>query len=131
MSDDLILIVDNDPVLRATVAEVLEDCGFRTATAANGLQALHAIAKEEPSIVLLDMRMPMLDGKGFVERLREFGRSPGIIVMSGSQPSAEELADMGAVAFVGKPFEVEDLVRRIQTRTSARPTPKAPTRKAA
>ena len=114
---DLVLIVDNDPVLRATVAAVLEDCGFRTATAANGLQALHAIAREEPSVVLLDMQMPMLDGVGFVERLREFGRNPGIIIMSGWQVSQEQIEAMGAIAFIGKPFEVDDLVRRIRGRS--------------
>ena len=125
MSGELVLIVDNDPVLRATVAEVLEDCGFRTATAANGLQALHAIAKEEPSIVLLDMKMPMLDGEGFIERLREFGRSPGIIVMSGTQVPRRQLEEMGATAFIGKPFELDDLVRRLQARISVSPYKRA------
>jgi CheY-like chemotaxis protein len=105
MVNGLILVVDNDPQLRATIAAALEDCGCRVATAPNGLAALHAIAKEEPSVVLLDVQMPVLDGIGFAERLREFGRHPGIIVMSGWPVAREELDAIGATSYMPKPFD--------------------------
>jgi DNA-binding response OmpR family regulator len=111
-----ILVVDNDPQLRATLAAALEDAGFQVATAPNGLAALHAIARDEPALVLLDMQMPVLDGAGFAERLRAFGRSPGIIVMSGYPVSAPELRALGATAFIAKPFELDELIRRLTAR---------------
>src|SRR5581483_5842669 len=116
----LILVVDNDPELRATIAAALVDYGFRVATAPNGLAALHAIAREEPALVLLDMQMPMLDGLGFAERLREFGRNPGIVVMSGWPVSREELRAIGATAFIAKPFELDELVQRLAAQVRRR-----------
>jgi two-component system, OmpR family, response regulator MprA len=117
MQGKLILVVDNELDLRTSLANALADRGFRVATAANGLQALHAIAKERPAVVLLDLRMPMLDGHGFAERLAEAGMRVGIIAMSAYPVSREELRQLGAVAFLAKPFELDDLVRRIDERS--------------
>src|SRR4051794_28577095 len=104
--DSKILIVDNDPDFRSAVAGVLMECGFQVVTAANGLQALHVVATEHPTVVLLDMHMPVLDGVGFAQRLAESGERVGIIVMSAFPVSQQELKDIGALAFIAKPFEI-------------------------
>jgi len=114
MRGDLVLIVDNDSELRRVLSEGLFEAGFRVACAANGLQAIHAIAREQPAVVLLDMHMPMLDGVGFVQRLAEFGRQATIIVMSGFPISHDQLERMGARAFIAKPFDLDEVVGRIR-----------------
>jgi CheY-like chemotaxis protein len=116
----LVLVVDNDPDFRNTMVSVLSDCGFRVATATNGLQALHAVASLHPSVVLLDMQMPVLNGIGFAHRLAESGEKVGIIVMSGHPISAEELEEMGALAYVPKPFDLDELCQRIEKATGGR-----------
>jgi CheY-like chemotaxis protein len=108
-NDFLILVVDNDADFRNAVATVLTECGFRVLTAANGLQALHVVATEHPNVVLLDMVMPVLDGRGFAQRLAESGERVGIILMSAFPVPAEELKAMGALAFIAKPFEMNQL----------------------
>jgi len=111
--DILVLVVDNDPDFRDTLVSVLSDCGFRVATASNGLQALHRVATLHPSVVLLDMQMPVLNGVGFAQRLAESGEKVGIIVMSGYPISAAELSEMGALAYVPKPFDMDELCESI------------------
>jgi two-component system, chemotaxis family, chemotaxis protein CheY len=116
--DFLVLVVDNDADLRNAVAAVLTECGFRVATAANGLQALHVVATERPTVVLLDMQMPVLDGVGFARRLAESGERVGIIVMSAFPVSQEELKEVGALAFIAKPFEINQLCHDLDRYTS-------------
>jgi CheY-like chemotaxis protein len=115
-----ILIVDNDFDLRSALAAALTDCGYQVAVAANGLQALQLVASQKPNLVLLDMQMPVLDGHGFAQRLTEYGENVPIIVMSAFPLSREELKHIGAVAFIAKPFELDDLIRKIQERSSGR-----------
>src|SRR5438105_6822344 len=117
-NDVKILVVDNDPDFRNALAAVLTDCGFRVAIASNGLQALHAVATERPALVLLDMQMPVLDGPGFARRLAESGQHVGIIVMSAFPVSQRELKEMGALTFISKPFELNELCRDLDRYTS-------------
>src|ERR671933_352790 len=68
-----ILVVDDDPVIRETVADILDFEGYSIETATNGREALQAIERAQPSLVLLDMRMPVLDGWGFAREVKERG----------------------------------------------------------
>lgn len=62
MPDVRVLIVDDEPDIRATVSAMLEIEGYDVDEAANGADALHAIEQRAPDLILLDMRMPVLDG---------------------------------------------------------------------
>src|SRR5687768_2157825 len=83
MPNPLVLVVDDDPLLRLMVAEFLGLSGLRVATASNGVEGLKAIIAEEPSLVLLDWRMPVLDGRGFAHGLRQLGRPIPIALVTG------------------------------------------------
>jgi CheY-like chemotaxis protein len=104
MDDHVILVVDDDPLLTIAVSASLELRGFPARTAANGSEALEMVQELEPSLVLLDLHMPVLDGRGFMEALRARGKHLTVVVMS-SDPDLPRVAEeLGAVAYLPKPF---------------------------
>jgi CheY-like chemotaxis protein len=109
-----ILIVDDDPTILTTLAEFLELEGYPVATASDGCEALQEVAQTEPSLVLLDMRMPVLDGWGFVEKLREQGRSLPILVMTAAQDARQWAQEVGASGYVAKPFDLLDVLSAVE-----------------
>ena len=109
-----ILIVDDDPEFRSMLASALMTEGFEVTTSVNGLQALHAVAREHPNLVLLDYMMPVLDAPGFVERLGNMDDHPAVIAMSGKAISRAELEEVGALAFLPKPFDLDKLREQIR-----------------
>ena len=113
-ADHPILVVDDDPTILATVSEALDLEGFPVVTATNGAEALDELVRHRPSLVLLDMRMPVLDGWGFARRLRERGSNPPIVVMTAAQDARHWAQEIGAAGFVAKPFEVDDLLATVE-----------------
>jgi CheY-like chemotaxis protein len=114
-----VLVVDDDPVIRSTVAELLLDEGYEVEQAADGAEALQVVFRWVPGVIVLDLMMPVLDGWAFVERCRSVpgaGDVP-IVVMSathGLHESAERLHAMGVRAVVAKPFDVDALIAIVQ-----------------
>jgi CheY-like chemotaxis protein len=114
-----VLVVDDDPVIRSTVAELLLDEGYEVEQAADGAEALQALARSVPDVIVLDLMMPVLDGWAFVERCRAVlaTRDVPIVVMSATHnlhESAERLHAMGVRAVVAKPFDVDALIAIVQ-----------------
>lgn len=105
-----ILIIDDDSSIRATVAEALTDEGYRVETAANGAEGLEALGRALPTLVLLDMRMPVLDGWGFARALRDRGIHLPVVVMTAAQDARQWAQEVGAVAAIAKPFDLDDLL---------------------
>jgi CheY-like chemotaxis protein len=106
----LVLVVDDDPDLLELVGEVLVDRGYRVALASNGVEALECIEKEVPRLVLLDMRMPVMDGWTFARHLRErWGRSIPVVVMTAAEDSKLRADEIGADSDLGKPFDLRRL----------------------
>jgi two-component system response regulator PrrA len=111
----LVLVVDDDAEIRSTLGCLLELAGYRVATAPNGREALHAINQEVPALVFLDMNMPVLDGRGFARELARRGERLPIIVMT-AEPNLDVCArEVGAVAAIGKPFSLQDLLTRVES----------------
>lgn len=110
-----VLVVDDDPMIRAVVAETLEMEGYPIETAINGLQAIQRIERTHPEVVLLDMRMPVLDGWGVAEEIRRRGIQISVVVMTAAQNAETWANQIGAEAFVAKPFDIEDLLDRVAT----------------
>ena len=111
-----ILVVDDDPAILATVTDALELEGLPFVTATNGAEAL-ALLEEQPqwpSLVLLDMRMPVLDGWGFASEMRRRGHRIPIVVMTAARDAAHWAAEIAAAAFVSKPFGYDDLIRAVE-----------------
>ena len=108
-----VLVVDDDPLIREAIAEMLDLEGYAVETAANGRDALAAVERREPRAVLLDMRMPILDGWGFAQALRQRGQQLPIIVMTAAHDAARWARDLGAQHVVAKPFEITDLLSAV------------------
>ena len=113
-----VLIVDDDPFIRKLVSTTLEDvAGVTILEAANGEEALQVAHAEEPSIVFLDIDMPVLDGTEACRRLRaEPAGSKAIIVMltAAARDEAErESEEAGADLFLTKPFSPLELLRLV------------------
>jgi CheY-like chemotaxis protein len=114
MGESAILVVDDDPAILSTVAEILELEGYPVATAENGAAALEAIEAEPPALVLLDMRMPVLDGWGFARALRERDLKVPILVMTAAQSAQDWAAEIGADGYLAKPFELPELLDAVE-----------------
>lgn len=113
-----ILVVDDDPNILDVVSELLDMEGYQVATAANGAEALLFVEKQHPSLVLLDMRMPVLDGWGFARELKARGVNLPILVMTAAQSARAWAEEIGAQGYVAKPFEIPtllDAVERLRT----------------
>jgi CheY-like chemotaxis protein len=111
-----ILVVDDDPDLRRTLAEVLEDEGFQATCARNGEEALRLLTGSPPSAILLDLTMPVMDGWAFRERQRldpALARIPTVVI-SAAYSDPRSVASLHADAFLAKPFEVSRLTETLQ-----------------
>lgn len=105
-----VLVVDNEPGILAIVRDVLRDEGYRVETAANGLEALRSIEARPPSLILMDVHIPILDGEGLVNALRERGIEVPLVVMTAG-PAADQWArKLGAQGAIPKPFGITDLL---------------------
>ena len=114
-----VLVVDDDPVIRSTVAELLVDEGYDVHQAGDGSEALDLLAEFVPDAIVLDLMMPVLDGWAFVDRCRSLPACAEvpIVVMSathGLHETAERLHAMGVRAVVAKPFDVDALIAIVQ-----------------
>jgi CheY-like chemotaxis protein len=114
MPDLRVLVVDDEPDIRATVSAMLEAEGYDVIEATNGAEALEALEAADPDIVLLDMRMPVLDGWGFASELRRRGHAVPIVVMTAARDAAHWASEITAAAFVAKPFGFDDLISAVE-----------------
>jgi DNA-binding response OmpR family regulator len=105
-----ILVIDDAPDLALVMRMLLERAGHEVITADNGRRGLRAFYEERPDLVVLDLRMPELDGWETLERLRDLSEVP-VLVHSGQSPSADELARLrpGLDAFQRKPARGPEL----------------------
>jgi CheY-like chemotaxis protein len=110
----LILVVDDERDIRSTVAEMLELEGYAVDEAANGADALEIVERRAPDVILLDMRMPVLDGWGFATELRRRGMQIPIVVMTAARDAARWADEIAAYGARAKPFAFEDLLRAVR-----------------
>jgi DNA-binding response OmpR family regulator len=116
-----ILIVDDEKNIRLTLSQALETLGAEIDTAANGEEALAKLKGREFGLILLDIRMPGMDGMEVLRRVREIRPDIRIIMITayGTIESAVEALKLGAVDFLQKPFdpeEIRELVSRVMDR---------------
>lgn len=123
MSSASVLVVEDDLDIRESIAEALDDEGFRVAAAANGLEALTYLrgAAELPAVILLDLMMPVMSGFELVAELRgdaRLSRIP-VVVLSGDAQVSEAASRLAAVAWIRKPATLDKIVA---TLARVRPT---------
>ena len=104
--------MDDDPSIVAVVSEILIAEGHDVVSAENGAEAL-AKANGE-ALVLLDMRMPVLDGWGFMRAIRERGLTLTVVVMTAAADARRWGREIGAEGVLAKPFDIDELVRAVQ-----------------
>jgi len=110
-----VLIVEDDDDLRQIVQWVLEDEGFMVETAKDGREALDYAMARKPSLVLLDMALPIIDGYGVAAGLHEtYGDTIPILTMTADGRAAEKAKHVGAIGYVSKPFELDTLVNAVR-----------------
>jgi CheY-like chemotaxis protein len=109
-----VLVVEDDPDLAALEADVLAERGHEVEVASNGREALAAVARAKPDLILLDMKMPVMGGREFAEeyRRREPHAAP-IVVVTAADDAQKRAAEVGASAWIGKPFDPEALVEKV------------------
>ncbi len=109
-----ILIADDEPYVARVMRLVLENEGYHVVCADDGQQALDAFIEIEPDVLIADIKMPLLDGRELVDRIRrlETGANIPVIVMTSSLESCHQqwLAQMGNIRFAGKPVSPRELV---------------------
>jgi DNA-binding response OmpR family regulator len=123
LAPPVILVVDDDPRIRQTIQWALGEEGFAIETAANGRTALERAIRARPALIVLDMRMPLVDGIAFADGLRRaFSEPPPIVLITGDDRPADKARRVGAYAYLPKPFELDDLVATIRRGVRARPS---------
>jgi CheY-like chemotaxis protein len=110
-----ILVVDDDEVLCDLIAAGLSHAGYPVRTAANGLDALLSLEAIHPSLVILDMQMPVLNGWEFAAELKAGGFELPVLVITGngSNPAAAA-REVDAADYLGKPFDLDDLLIKVE-----------------
>ncbi|MET9413292.1 response regulator transcription factor [Streptomyces klenkii] len=116
MAETPVLVVDDDPDVRAAVADALTIEGYAVRAAADGLEALSAVAAAPPAAVVLDLAMPVLDGLAVCRRLRALGDRTPVLVLTARDAVADRVAglDAGADDYLVKPFALDELLARLR-----------------
>jgi PAS domain S-box-containing protein len=107
-----VLVIDDERIVRTSLAVYLEDTGYRVLEAGNGLEGIKLCRTESPDIVFTDLRMPGLDGFGVVERLSiEFPETPVVVISgAGNISEAVQALRLGAWDYITKPIEDLDVI---------------------
>lgn len=112
--DSTILVVDDEPAMTWALCFSLEADGYKAVSAADGVEALQRMGELRPRAMLLDIMMPNMDGWAVLERMRELApqERPRVIVVSalGAISDRVKAAELGADAYVAKPFEVDEVL---------------------
>lgn len=118
LDDPVILIVDDNADMRQHIRSIL-GAKYRTLTAANGLDALHKINQQMPSLILSDIMMPLMDGIELLRQVKDNKRTAHIpvifITARAGEESRVEGYETGADDYLVKPFSVKELIARIQS----------------
>jgi two-component system, OmpR family, response regulator MprA len=111
-----VLVVDDDPAVRESLRRSLAFNGYEVELAADGEQALRAIADSRPDAVVLDVMMPNLDGLATCRALRAAGDDVPVLMLTARDEVADRVAglDAGADDYLPKPFALEELLARLR-----------------
>lgn len=127
-----ILVVDDEPLIHDIMREILESCQYKVSLASNGLEALHAMVRQEVDLVFMDIRMPVMDGLTAIKFLRKCeqgehlsltehrelaqslhsrikGTKTTVVAVTGNIDDREILIEAGMDEYIAKPFKIEKI----------------------
>ena len=114
-----VLVIEDEPDLRALMELVLEDRGYTVLTACDGREGLELLGSNRPDVILLDMKMPVMDGWEFARRYRAtFEDRAPIVVVTAAEDLRARADEIGATKALGKPVELDTLFATIEDATS-------------
>ncbi len=116
MKNDRILIVDDEADIALILKLQLEDAGYGTTRAKDGFEALKLLGQDDYSLVLLDIKMPRMDGIQVLDKIQDIRAGQAVIMMTahGSEDIAVETMKKGALDYIAKPFSTEDLLKKVE-----------------
>lgn len=116
MDNPIILIVDDEERMRRVIADYLHLKSYRTAEAADGVEAMEQFRALHPSLVLLDVMMPRMNGWDVCRAIRQIDTTTPIIMLTARSEEADELQgfELGADEYIAKPFSLKILLARIE-----------------
>ncbi|MGD1276247.1 MAG: response regulator [Tepidisphaeraceae bacterium] len=114
-----ILITDDESTIRIVLRAALESDGYLVTEASNGREALEAIQRDKPDLMVLDLNMPVLDGMAVLEQMKTLAATtrPRVIILTayGSIPAAVKATRLGALDFLEKPITPQELRQTIRS----------------
>ncbi len=112
--------MEDDETILSSIEFLLTDEGYTVMTAANGHEAIERLVQSAPCLILLDMKMPVMDGWAFakVYRERPSPRAP-LIVMTAARDAQNWSDEVGAAGYIAKPFDVDRLLDLIRQHAQA------------
>jgi DNA-binding response OmpR family regulator len=109
-----VLVVDDQEVIRDTLQTALDDEGFTVETAANGREALDILERWKPSVILLDLMMPVMDGWAFRAEQKRSGSTVPVVLLSAAGELAGHQKTLDAAAVIAKPFDIDRVISTIE-----------------
>ena len=111
-----VLVVDDEQGFREGLADLLQMEGYIVSMARNAVEAVTLLPEFRPDVMVLDLRMPLLDGESFMRGIRGLpaSRTVPIVLISGKDGLAEIAQRSGAAGYLAKPFEAPELLRLLE-----------------
>jgi DNA-binding response OmpR family regulator len=109
-----VLVVDDDEPIARMMAEFLAEHGFEADWAGGGRAALAKMQAGPPDVMVLDLRMPEMDGRALLSAVRALGLGPRVVLFSADREVASVARDLACEAFVEKPFAPESLLAAVR-----------------
>jgi DNA-binding response OmpR family regulator len=114
-----VVLIEDDEGIREVIELALSAAGYGVHLAANGADALDIVARTNPQLILLDLKMPVLDGREFARRYRSATTAPApLVLLTAAEDPAAEAESMGADAYIAKPFDLDALMDLIDAMSS-------------
>ncbi|WP_126308270.1 response regulator [Methylomusa anaerophila] len=110
-----ILVIDDQPGIRRLLTEVLQDEGYNVVTAANGYEGVQLARDIKPAVILMDMKMPGMDGIEALREIKRQGQGEKVIMMTayGELDMVNEAREAGMRDYITKPFDIMQLCEKI------------------
>ena len=109
-----VLVVEDDPHLMAAMTMILEELRLTVLSAENGQEALAILERGKPGLILLDMKMPVMDGWEFAKQFyARYGRGIPIVVVTAAEDARKRAAEIGADGYISKPFQIDEFAREV------------------